>query len=262
MALTKTMIDLGKPVTYFPNLRRITSSTAATLFLSQLIYWCDKTKDNGWIWKNSMQIAEETGLTYNEQRSARKRLVELGLIQEREQKTKHRIDFKVNQEKLDELWNQYGDGSKTYKPAIDGDEEEFVEEPQEEHAVVTKQEVVAKQETPKTVLSVTEMEDLIQAKLHINPTGSKWEAFIGFAYSRERDHGEKLETFIDWALANNFSAIYWTPEKMMTIYPQAFVPTKKKAVTEDDDFKNLLPQISKDKVSVPMPKSMRKSNDW
>ena len=29
-----------------------------------------------------------------------------------------------------------------------------------------------------------------------------------------------------------------------------------------DDFKNLLPQISKDKVSVPMPKSMRKSNDW
>ena len=37
---------------------------------------------------------------------------------------------------------------------------------------------------------------------------------------------------------------------------------EKKAVTEDDDFKNLLPQISKDKVSVPMPKSMRKSNDW
>lgn len=288
MSLTKYMINLGKPVAYFPNLKRVAGSTNANLLLCQLIYWCDKTKDNGWIWKNSMELEAETGLSYNEQRSARKRLVEQGIIEERERKTMHRIDFRVNQERLNELWEKYGDGVEKIEEAPYEDEvkPKSIEEvrsrlkPQSQEIVVEqvakpKPDIVEQSRTVVDALlamnsskegqrtaTILSMKDLMRKKLHINPSGSRWDSFIEFAYIRQTKHNEPLEVFVKWALNNRFDPVFWTPEKMSTLYPQAFITTDEKIEDADEQFTNLLPQIPKDKKSAPMPKSMRKSNDW
>ena len=105
MKLSETLEGIGKPVAYYPNLRVITKSTSATVFLCQFIYWIGKEtlKDN-WIYKTAEEITKETGLSYDEQKTARKNLVDVGLLEEKYQRIEHRMLFKVNKDKLDELW--------------------------------------------------------------------------------------------------------------------------------------------------------------
>ena len=70
MKLTDFLSGVGRPVAYYPSLRRITGSTNATIFLCQLIYWKGKEADpNGWLYKESDEIEVETGLSYGEQKT-------------------------------------------------------------------------------------------------------------------------------------------------------------------------------------------------
>lgn len=105
---TSYMSNFGRPVAFYSELTRVTGSTNATLLLCQLIYWSDKTKaKDGWVWKNSSELEEETGLTYYEQRNARKKLVALGILEEQRKRADYVIRFKVDTNKLNELWNEY-----------------------------------------------------------------------------------------------------------------------------------------------------------
>jgi hypothetical protein len=113
MKLTHYIVDLGRAVAYYPNLKKVTGSTTASILLCQLLYWSDKSED-GWIYKNSYDIEEETGLTYFEQRTARKKLVKEGLITEREDFLMHRIGFMVCQDALNQKWEKHG--GKQLKP--------------------------------------------------------------------------------------------------------------------------------------------------
>jgi hypothetical protein len=55
MKLTDFLQDVGRPVAFYPSLRRITGSTTATLFLCQLIYWKGKEADKeGWIYNGAI----------------------------------------------------------------------------------------------------------------------------------------------------------------------------------------------------------------
>jgi len=82
MKLTELLQDVGRPVAYYPAMRKITGSAEATLLLCQLIYWCGKQNDPGdWVYKTADDIEEETGLTYDEQRLARNKLASRGLIE-------------------------------------------------------------------------------------------------------------------------------------------------------------------------------------
>lgn len=69
------------------------------LMLGQLVYWSDKTDDpDGWIWKVQKEWNEEIGLTRNEARRGRRRLVEAGVIEEKIRKgipprNHYRVDF-------------------------------------------------------------------------------------------------------------------------------------------------------------------------
>jgi hypothetical protein len=79
----KVLADvLAKTVAYQPAFRKITGSTKAALLLSQLWYWRDKgTIDpNGWFYKVQSELKAETGLTRQEQETARKILSEKGFI--------------------------------------------------------------------------------------------------------------------------------------------------------------------------------------
>lgn len=105
MKLTDFLQDVGRPVAYFPKLRRLTGSTTATILLCQFIYWRGKeSSGDGWLYKTAQEIESETGLTYNEQKTARAALKEAGLIQEHYARLDHQMRFKVDLDAINEKW--------------------------------------------------------------------------------------------------------------------------------------------------------------
>ena len=105
MKLTDFLSDVGRPVAYYPDLKRITGSTTATILLCQFLYWRGKEKDpDGWLYKTSDEIEEETGLTYEEQKTARKKLKKAGLIKEHYARLDHQMKFLVDLNAINEQW--------------------------------------------------------------------------------------------------------------------------------------------------------------
>lgn len=91
----------GQPIAYFPKLGKYIGCVKAGIFLGQMVFWSDKTDNPLGVYKTSEQIEEETGLSYREQVSARKKLVALGLISETYKRLDHRLYFKFNEECFD-----------------------------------------------------------------------------------------------------------------------------------------------------------------
>lgn len=105
MKLTDFISDVGRPVAFYPGLRKITDSINATLFICQLIYWKGKEADeNGWIYKTSEEIEGETGLTYREQKTAREKLIKKGFLEERYARLEHRIYYRVKYDEINNAW--------------------------------------------------------------------------------------------------------------------------------------------------------------
>lgn len=107
MKLTEFLSDIGRPVAYHPGIKRITGSTTATILLCQLIYWTGKQADpDGWIYKTSAELEEETGLTYLEQTTARKVLIARGLIEEIYKRLDHQMKFRVMADAIEQEWGK------------------------------------------------------------------------------------------------------------------------------------------------------------
>ncbi len=113
---------LGRPVAFYPQLRKICGSSNATILCCQLLYWQGKQRDKqGWIVKRgslaahdpdgklsalNQSIERETGLTYKEQVSARRLLRSRGFLQERQDRLRHLMYFKLDLDALLEAWNK------------------------------------------------------------------------------------------------------------------------------------------------------------
>lgn len=111
MKLSDFLLGAGRPVAYYPKLRRITGSTNATIFLCQFVYWIGKeASGDGWIYKTSEEIEVETGLSYDEQKTARERLVKAGLMAERYARLEHKMYFRVDLDALNSKWATPDDG--------------------------------------------------------------------------------------------------------------------------------------------------------
>jgi hypothetical protein len=107
MKLTDFIQGVGQPVAYYPKLRKITGGVTASILLCQFIYWRGKERDqDGWLYKTSSEIEDETGLTYNEQKTARTLLKDAGLIEEHYARLDHKIRFRVNLEAVNEEWRK------------------------------------------------------------------------------------------------------------------------------------------------------------
>ena len=106
MKLTDFLSDVGRPVAYYPSLTKITGGVTSTLFLCQLLYWRGKGVDSeGWIYKTQEELTEETGLSRREQESARKSLIEKGLLEEHYARLDHKLFYRLNLEQLNNLWD-------------------------------------------------------------------------------------------------------------------------------------------------------------
>ena len=105
MKLTDFLHDVGRPVAYYPELRRITGSVTATILLCQFIYWRGKESGgDGWLYKTADEITEETGLSYNEQKTARRDLIQAGLLEEHYARLDHQMRFKLNLDAINLKW--------------------------------------------------------------------------------------------------------------------------------------------------------------
>jgi hypothetical protein len=107
---------IGRPVAYYPRLRDIAGSTQAALLLSQLIYWLGKEAGaDGWLLKRGrldpedpagtidpshQSIEFETGLTYKQQKVARRQLRTRGLLHEKRRRIENELFFRVDTEQL------------------------------------------------------------------------------------------------------------------------------------------------------------------
>jgi len=292
--LTDYITGLGRVVAFYPGLKQITGSTTATIMLCQFLYWSDKTTD-GWIYKTTERIEYETGLTYNEQKTAKNALVELGLLEVNRRRIDRDTGYRVNQEILNTLWEEKtGNKSELIKITIKStpveipagelpDEEkkfpqanpeplddlaaEMLKEAQEKGLSITKEPIkkgdlldgmldAQNSAGMKKMQGMIEIRKKIEKRLHINTDNRKWEGFIEFVYGREKV-GEPVDTFLEYALREGFNPIYWTPEKMKTLYPQAFVDDGKNKPRED--FIAPLPPRKEEKYA-PMPKDIGKEH--
>jgi len=103
---SEILFDLGRPVAFYPGLRKITGSATATILLCQFLYWVGKQANkDGWLYKTVFEIENETSLSYEEQRTARKKLVNAGLLVEKYRKIDHEMWYRVEIDVLDELWS-------------------------------------------------------------------------------------------------------------------------------------------------------------
>ena len=108
MKFTEFLCDVGRPLTYYPALALALGCVKAAIFLANLIYWTGKQADpNGWIYKSSDEIELETGLPYDQQRTARKRLKRQGLIEERYARLDHRLYFRPHIEAINAAWEAW-----------------------------------------------------------------------------------------------------------------------------------------------------------
>ena len=82
-------------------LKKLNGNHASALFLSQLIYWTDKTQD-GWIFKSYSDWEDEIFVKEKKLREIKKELEELGLIETKIQKAYGvpTVHYKVNQDAL------------------------------------------------------------------------------------------------------------------------------------------------------------------
>lgn len=98
---------LDRPVAYqpaFAQLRagKVKSGPSAAVLLSQFVYWHNRMGGE-WMYKTREDIKKETGLSRDEQETARKRLVALGILQEELRGVPATVHYKINTERLEVL---------------------------------------------------------------------------------------------------------------------------------------------------------------
>jgi len=72
-----------RPIAFHREFARLLGSVASGVFLSQLVYWHHRTTDpDGWFYKSVDEWTDETMLSEDQQRRARAKLRDLGLLRE------------------------------------------------------------------------------------------------------------------------------------------------------------------------------------
>jgi hypothetical protein len=92
---------LDRPIAYQACFVRFGGVTGAVL-LSQLVYWHNRM-DGSWFYKTQKEIKSETGLSRDEQETARRRLVSAGVLEEARRGVPAKLFFRVKADRLEAL---------------------------------------------------------------------------------------------------------------------------------------------------------------
>jgi hypothetical protein len=90
----------GSAVAVYPAFRRVLGLSASVAqFLSQAVYWTEKTND-GWFYKTESEWEEEIGLSNKEVRTARRCLAQIQLLSEVRKGVPAKMHFRIDTELL------------------------------------------------------------------------------------------------------------------------------------------------------------------
>jgi len=101
------MRSMGKPIAYYPKLAKPLGGVSSAILFSQLFYWQDKATSELGVYKTRDELEDETGLSHNEQRTAIKKLCERGVLIVTEKRLEHKTYYKINNEKVNEVLNDF-----------------------------------------------------------------------------------------------------------------------------------------------------------
>lgn len=107
MSLSESLKTAGQAVAYFPRLAKPLGSVNASILFGHFFYWGDKGSSELGIYRTAEEIEAETGLTRDEQRTARAKLRERGVLIETEKRIEHRIYYKLDLSAFDELMKNF-----------------------------------------------------------------------------------------------------------------------------------------------------------
>jgi hypothetical protein len=248
MKLTDFLQNTGRPIAYYPSLRKITGSTTATILLCQFIYWRGKESDpDGWLYKESAEIEQETGLSYDEQKTARKKLVENGLLKEHYARLDHQMKFRLNLDEINKKWSEveipesrnatFGKAESPF--SLNGNTEtttEHIDNSFESKGTAYNR---GEQERPDKVAMYLQMANFKGAKiesridsilsylgetLRRNTSTKEWRVFAKYVLSEKDTKGWDVEVFVKWLLSKpDYKPDYWSVKRMTEFYPQAFL---------------------------------------
>jgi hypothetical protein len=95
---------LDRPIAFHRAFVTITDHPVTAIFLSQAVYWSKRTRDiDGWFYKTQAEWEDEIGLKRYDQEVARKRLRELGILEEVRRGVPARLYFRINEDVLSDL---------------------------------------------------------------------------------------------------------------------------------------------------------------
>lgn len=114
------LLDFGRPVAYYPGLVKVMGSPHAVIFFSQIFYWQDKAHAEEGVHKTREAIESETGLTFDQQATARKQLVSRGILKETHKRLEHKVYFLVDCDRLDEIINENNELSRKWENPFSG----------------------------------------------------------------------------------------------------------------------------------------------
>ena len=89
MRLSDAFSCVGRAVSYHPKLAKPLGGANAVLFFEQIFFWMDKTDNPLGVFKTAAELETETGLSVQEQRTARAKLRERGILIETEKRIEH-----------------------------------------------------------------------------------------------------------------------------------------------------------------------------
>ncbi|WP_145586247.1 DNA-binding protein [Yersinia rochesterensis] len=111
MTPSELIYQFGRPIAYYPGLVPYLGSVNAVILFCQFFYWTGKETSEFGIFKTTEEIESETGLTYEEQLTARKKLKQTGVLKETNKRLEHRIYYQIDTDRLDGMLSQPIDNS-------------------------------------------------------------------------------------------------------------------------------------------------------
>ncbi|MBC8730006.1 hypothetical protein [Paraburkholderia sp. UCT2] len=107
---TDLLGKFGQPVAFYPSLAKHVGGVKAAALLCQIAHWQEDADHPLGVHRTAEDIERELGLTYEEQRSARKALRKAGVLIETERRLEHRIFFRIDVVTLQTLLTSLREG--------------------------------------------------------------------------------------------------------------------------------------------------------
>ncbi|HGJ5854641.1 hypothetical protein [Arsenophonus nasoniae] len=114
MKSAATLRLIGNPHAYYPNLAKPLGGLTSVILFSQIFYWQDKANSELGVYKTRADLEEETGLTHDEQRTAIKKLVSIGVLIVTEKRLEHKTYYRIDEEKLNEILDNFANSKKGF----------------------------------------------------------------------------------------------------------------------------------------------------